>query len=116
MAGMNRHTGAPLSGLAHIKQSVEDILSTKVGDRLARREYGSLLPDLIDKPMTPANILRVYAATALAITRWENRLRLRRVALVAGESPGSAILTIDADRLDTSTANALVRLSVPLSA
>lgn len=116
MAGMNRFTGGKLDGLAHIEQSVADILSTPLGTRLGRREYGSLLPDLIDKPMTAANILRVYAATALAITRWENRVRLRRVALVAGAAPGSATLTIDAVRVDTASANALVRLSLPLSA
>lgn len=116
MAGMNRRTGAALDGLAHIEQSIGDILATPLGTRIGRREYGSLLPDLIDQPMTPANILRVYAATALAITRWENRVRLRRVSLVIGETPGSAALTIEADRIDKASANALVRLSIPLSA
>jgi len=116
MAGMDRDTGGPIEGLKHIKQSIGDILGTPIGTRLGRREYGSLLPDLIDKPMTPANILRVYAATALAITRWENRVRLRRVSLVMGENSGSARLTIEADRVDKAGANALVRLSLPLSA
>lgn len=116
MAGMDRHTGAELDGLAHIKQSVGDIIGTRIGSVLTLRDYGSFVPDLIDQPMTPANVLRIFAATALALTRWEDRLRLRRVGLVAGDRPGAAVLTIDAVRADAPAANALVRLSVPISA
>lgn len=115
MAGMARSTGAVLDGLDHIKQSVADILSTPIGTRVGRREYGSLLPDLIDQPMTPANILRVYAASAVAISRNEDRLRLRRVSLTAGERPGSATIVIDAERTDTAASNARTRLVLPLS-
>lgn len=115
MAGMARDTGAVLDGLAHIRQSVADILSTPMGTRVGRRDYGSLVPELIDQPMTPANILRLYAATAVALTRWEDRLRLRRVGLVVGERPGSAQVVLDARRTDTASANALVRLSIPLT-
>jgi phage baseplate assembly protein W len=115
MAGMARDTGAALDGLDHIRQSVADILSTPMGTRVGRRDYGSLVPELIDQPMTPANILRLYAATAVALTRWEDRLRLRRVGLVVGERPGSAQVVLDARRTDTASANALVRLSIPLT-
>jgi len=115
MAGMARTTGATLDGLAHIKQSVLDILSTPVGSRAGRREYGSLLPELIDQPLTPANILRLYAATAVACSRNEDRIRLRRVGLAAGDRPGAATVILDADRTDTAAANARTRLVLPLS-
>lgn len=116
MTGMARINGAVLDGLDHIRQSVTDILATPMGSRVGRREYGSLLFDLIDQPMTPANILRLYAATAVALSRWEDRIRLRRVGLVVGDRPGSATITIDATRTDIAASNALVRLSIPLSA
>lgn len=115
MAGMARTSGAVLDGLEHIKQSVADILGTPLGTRVGRRDYGSLLPDLIDQPMTPANILRVYAATAVAISRFEDRIRLRRVSLSAGERAGSATITLDAERIDTAAANARTRLVLPLT-
>lgn len=115
MAGMSRITGALLDGLEHIRQSVADILGTMIGTRVGRRDYGSLLPDLIDQPMTPANILRIYAATAVALARHEDRIRLRRVSLSTGERPGSATLIIDADRTDTARANARTRLVLPLN-
>lgn len=115
MTGMARTTGAALDGLEHIKQSVLDILSTPVGTRAGRREYGSLLPDLIDQPMTPANILRVYAASAVAVSRNEDRIRLRCVGVAAGDRPGAATIILDADRTDTAPANARTRLVLPLS-
>ena len=92
-----------------------DILSTPVGTRAGRREYGSLLPELIDQPMTPANILRIYAASAVSISRNEDRIQLRRVSLAAGDRPGAATIVIDADRTDTAAANARTRLVLPLS-
>jgi phage baseplate assembly protein W len=114
MPGMSRTSGAALDGLEHITQSVRDILGTMIGTRVGRREYGSLLPELIDQPMTRANILRVYAATALALSRWENRIRLRRVGIAAGDRPGSAMLLIDAVRTDVAPVNARTRLALPL--
>lgn len=114
MSGMARSTGLVLDGVDHIRQSVADILGTLLGTRVGRRDYGSLLPDLIDQPMTRANILRIYAATAIAISRNEDRLRLRAVSLAAGAVPGSATITIDADRTDTTRANARTRLTLPL--
>lgn len=116
MAGMARASGAVLDGLAHIQQSVADILATPMGSRVGRRTYGSLLPELIDQPMTAANILRLYAATAVAVSRWEDRIRLRRVGIAAGDRPGAATVVIDGVRIDTAPANALVRLTIPLSA
>lgn len=115
MAGMSRLSGAVLSGIDHICQSIGDILSTPIGSRIGRRDYGSLIPDLIDQPMTAANILRIYAATAVALSRHEDRIRLRRIGLSAGERPGSAVLTIIGDRTDVAPANARTRLVLPLS-
>lgn len=97
MPGMNDHNGTAIDGMAHIHQSVADILTTPIGTRVMRRDYGSLIPELIDQPLTDANFLRLYAATVIAITRWEPRIRVERVRhhLNTGQ-PGRAELTIDA--------------------
>lgn len=115
MSGMNRLSGAAMDGLDHIRQSVGDILGTPIGTRVGRRDYGSLLPDLIDQPMTPANMLRLYAATAVAIARHEPRLRLKRVGVAAGVQPGQATIILDAQRTDVAPVNARTRLVLPLS-
>ncbi|PYB93576.1 GPW/gp25 family protein [Pseudomonas fulva] len=91
---MNRHTGAALDRFQHIAQSIEDILTTRVGTRIARREYGSLLPELIDHPQNDATRLRLYAATAMALMRWEPRIRLARVQLDNNSLDGHAELTL----------------------
>lgn len=50
--GMNRTTGESISDVDHISQSIGDILRTPVGSRVMRREYGSLLSQMIDQPQT----------------------------------------------------------------
>ena len=79
--GMNAQTGRALSDLAHVRQSINKILTTPVGSRVMRRDFGSNLPDLVDAPLNEANKLRVIAATAEAISRWEPRIRVSQVTL-----------------------------------
>lgn len=114
MAGMHRSTGATLDGLDHLIQSMTDIVATPIGTLVGRRDYGSLVPALIDQPMTPTNILRIFAAAALALSRWENRVRVRRVGLVTGDRPGAASLTVEAERIGVTTSNRSARLVLPL--
>ncbi len=68
-------------GIDHVKQSISDILTTPLNSRVMRREYGSELPDLIDQPMNPRGKMRLYAATAGAIRRWEPRVTLLKMIL-----------------------------------
>lgn len=114
MIGMDATTGKPLGGEAHLRQSVSDILSTPLGARIARREYGSLLPELLDQPMNALGRMRLIAATALALARWEPRLRVTAVA-VAPAASGAVTVTIDATRTDVPAPNARTRLLVPLA-
>ncbi len=51
MRGTDANTGKALSGLEHLRQSVRDILTTPIGTRVMRREYGSQLYALIDAPL-----------------------------------------------------------------
>lgn len=53
---MNRETGGAISTVEHIGQSISDILTTRLGTRVMRREYGSLLPDLVDHPSTMSRV------------------------------------------------------------
>lgn len=81
MIGMHAATGHALSGLDQIRQSLSDILSTPIGARIMRRNYGSEVPELIDQPLNGATQLRIYAATAHAVLLWEPRIRLTSVQL-----------------------------------
>ncbi|WP_409284610.1 GPW/gp25 family protein [Pseudomonas protegens] len=83
MIGMDRRTGQPLSGIEHVRQSIEDILSTPLGSRRMRPEYGSNLRRYVDLPVTGGWKSAVQAEVARALLRWEPRLKLERVRVVA---------------------------------
>lgn len=83
MIGMDRRTGQPLSGLAHLKQSIEDILTTPLGSRRMRPEYGSRLRRMVDLPVTEGWKGAVQAEVARAIGRWEPRIRLQSVQVMS---------------------------------
>jgi phage baseplate assembly protein W len=102
MIGMNRETGAPLSGYAHLAQSMGEILSTPLGTRIARRTFGSNLPDLIDAPANPATLVLVYAAAVTALMRWDPRFEVKRVSLSAEDAmAGRWILNVLCRVVDT---------------
>lgn len=83
MIGMDRRTGLPVSGVAHLRQSIEDILTTPVGSRRMRPEYGSNLRRYVDLPVNEGWKSAVQAEVARALGRWEPRLRLELVRVVA---------------------------------
>jgi phage baseplate assembly protein W len=89
--GMQASTGVAINGVDHLMQSIHTILTTPVGSRVMRRSFGSLLPELIDQPDNAATRVRVFAAVAGALMRWEPRLRISRVQLASGAPrPGRA--------------------------
>lgn len=113
MIGMNTATGRALSGLSHLYQSIAQILTTPRGSRLARRDFGSDLFELVDGPLNGVQRTRLYAATAAALMRWEPRLKLTRVSLDLSEGmEGTATLTIEGTTTETGQA---VSTSVPLT-
>lgn len=93
MSGTNALTGKSLGGLDHLKQSIRDILTTPIGGRVMRRQYGSRLFDLLDAPTNRRVLSAIYAATAGALRLWEPRFKLQRVAVDA-VAPGSVTLTV----------------------
>ena len=94
MRGMDAATGRPLDGAAHLRQSIRDVLTTPIGSRVMRRDYGSRLFDLVDHPVTAAFGTALVAATAEALDRWEPRYRLTRVRL-ATSAAGRVTLDLD---------------------
>ncbi|HFV6925272.1 TPA: GPW/gp25 family protein [Escherichia coli] len=96
--GMNAETGRVLSDELHIKQSVKDILTTPVGTRVMRRDYGSLIGNLIDQPNDGATRLRVMSAVVMALTRWEPHIEIIGVDFAADNADLS--VTIEAERTD----------------
>lgn len=82
--GIDRYTGRPLSDWEHTFQSIQTILSTRLGERVMRRSFGSAVPGILGRNLVPSTLLRFYMAIAIAIELWEPRFRVRSF-----EYPGS---------------------------
>ncbi len=111
MNGIDASTGKNISGLAHLRQSVRDILTTPIGARVMRRDYGSRLYRLVDAPMNDATRLDMMAATYEALDTWEPRLQLDSVSVDHTE-PGHAEISLEGVYLPTGEVVALDGIEV----
>jgi phage baseplate assembly protein W len=107
---MDATTGKVLVGDAADAQMVGTILSTRIGTRVGRREFGSELRELMDQPMNSGLRQRMLGATALALMRWMPGLVLDRVQIVR-DGEGSASVILDRRRANGTVA----RLVAPLN-
>ncbi len=94
MRGMSNKTGKELEGLEHLKQSIVDIVTTPIGSRVMRREYGSRLFELVDRPVNRDFTLEIYAATAGALEKWEKRFKLEKVKITEVKE-GKVTISLD---------------------
>jgi phage baseplate assembly protein W len=79
--GMNRETGKAVSDADHLRQSIRDILSTRIGTRTMLRDYGSNIPELVDLPINQTTIAAIKADVINALNVWEPRMRVNKVTL-----------------------------------
>lgn len=111
MQGMDRNTGKPLSGIDHIRQSVLDILTTPFYSRRMLETYGSELPELVDNPTDAVTAIRVVMATAVAVARWEPRIRVNSVNILKAGG-GEISVTINATDVETGRAITLENMGL----
>ena len=84
----------------HLQQSIGDILSTPIGTRVMRLEYGSKCPRLVDRPINQSWKLEVYVAVVEALGRWEPRIKVRQVH-VNSVGVGYIEISIDYELIET---------------
>ena len=110
-SGMSRDTGMTLTDAAHISQSIRDILTTPVGSRVMRRDYGSLLSMLLDQPQNQALRLQIMSACYMAILKWEPRVRLTSIT-TARQFNGQMVVDVTGQITDTGESRSL---TIPVS-
>lgn len=93
MYGLSASNGRGLGGIDHLRQSIRDILTTPIGSRVMRPDYGSRLFSLIDAPYSASVKLSLIAATAEALMTWEPRLAVETVRLRSYE-PGRVLVDL----------------------
>lgn len=95
MRGTASNSGKAIDGLEHLRQSIRDILTTPIGSRVMRRDYGSRLFELLDSPLTAGSLALFSAATAEALSKWEPRFLFEALSFAdSTPSAGAVVLTI----------------------
>ena len=100
MTGMDRASGKPLADLLHLRQSITDILSTPIGSRIMRRDYGSRLFKRLDAPLTGELLAEIYADVVEALFSYEPRFEVTNVSVVSIDQ-GHLILDVTGKYLVT---------------
>ncbi len=107
MTGLDRHTGQRLEGWPHVRQSIIDLLTTRVGTRVQRRAYGSSAVELIDRPANRQTVLDRFVAIAEALDVWEPRVQLTGFELLSATVAGEATIGVALRELASGTAQSV---------
>jgi len=76
---MDRHTGKAIDNLQSAFQGVEVTFSTRLGDRVMRREFGAGLIELIGRLVSLDLLMVFQQLIVVSIDLWEPRFRVRRI-------------------------------------
>ncbi|HBR1366661.1 TPA: GPW/gp25 family protein [Klebsiella pneumoniae] len=80
--GLSPDTAGAVSDHDQLWGSVRKILTTPIGSRVMRRDFGSYVPELIDGPENAVTRLQLMSVAAMALARWEPRINLTTVNVV----------------------------------
>ena len=94
-AGVDRITGKPLTGYAHMEQCVAFIVQSMKGDVVMLYDLGADVDREIGRGMHRAMLLSLYARIISAIHTWEMEFRIRKIALVSMTRIGGLAVAID---------------------
>ena len=78
--GVGTSTSVSISdGIAHVIQSIEQILGTPIGERVMLRDFGSFLHTIVFEPNDPTLGVLAEHYVRTALERWEPRVILDRI-------------------------------------
>lgn len=87
-----------IQGEDNVAQSIRMILSTALGERQMRFDFGSSLPQLIFQPITSSTLVEIEESARQALRDWERRIAVRTVtAEVDPDLESKVTLTINYD-------------------
>lgn len=89
LVGMDRWTGAELSGAERAAQSIETVLTTPFKSQPGMRAFGSSLPEQISRPLSADTFMDVFGALIDAFA-WEPEAELVDYGISAAEESGRA--------------------------
>ena len=95
--GINAGSGRALIGWDHVLQSLSDIFTTGFGERVIREWYGSFVPHLLGRLITPEEVTPFFVAITSAIEQWEPRYRVSEIKVLKATREGALHFYIDGE-------------------
>jgi phage baseplate assembly protein W len=84
-----------VDGFERVQQAIEVILRTRKGTRVQRRDFGSDIIGMIDRPMNEFTIMDAIMSIVEPIHKWEPEFRVKRVRVEEASSGGNLALAIE---------------------
>lgn len=95
--GLNATSGLVLTGWDHVLQSLSDIFTTCFGERIIREWYGSFVPNLLGRLITPQEVTPFFVAITSAIEQWEPRYRVSEIKVLKATREGALHFYLDGE-------------------
>ena len=95
--GLNAVSGTTLTGWDHVLQSLSDIFTTGFGERIIREWYGSFVPHLLGRLITPQEVTPFFVAITSAIEQWEPRFRVTEIRVLKATREGALHFYVDGE-------------------
>lgn len=73
-SGMNKETGEAITGVAYLRQRLQDVINTPIGSLVGRRDFGSRLYEMLDHNIDESFRMNAYIRMAEAIADPANGL------------------------------------------
>lgn len=103
-------------GENNIRESIAVILKTESGERVGVPDFGAGLGRFLFEPNNAGTHARMQDAIVLALSRWEKRIKVEAVDIVADARDAEVALATIAYRLVATSARERITLNIPLSA
>ena len=95
--GLNRWTGGTITDWEHVLQSLQDIFTTRFGERIMREWYGSNVPHLLGRLITPREVTSYFQELLAPIEQWEPRFRVTQITALKVTRDGQFHFYIDGE-------------------
>ena len=102
-------------GESNIRESIAVILKTESGERVGVPEFGAGLGRFLFEPNNASTHARMQDAIVLALSRWEKRIKVETVDIVADARDAEVALATIAYRLVATSARERITLNIPLA-
>ena len=99
----------------NVRESIQVILLTEPGERVRLPEFGAGLGRFLFEPNIPATHIAIARCISQSLMRWEPRIRVAQVEVIADPTDSQAALATITYRLVSTALQATMNFTVPVA-